>query len=864
MKRTLLLLWLTMATLCASAQFETTVSVGVKEGAYGTYHVSYNFEDVCQSLGVEPEEFGHILEVWLDPYPTVNWPDEYSKYESQKYMYLMTGDGRQVMGRQHRSFYLSDNGGLATPDEEYWTCVISIDRRRNRLDFGFDVAYDVSDWAFSHEPKPKGKIGDTFRYTFGIENEGKQATFDITLNMVPEFGGNTLPIDSFEKVGEQEVKLKYQSGKTTHTTRLNLEEIAKAFGGNVRGGNLGLYLMKKLVPGAMTDRFIYCRQPSMLLSDWMAENYYYGDPRALYMVYVPETGELILYPGDESNFEKGEHLTGSAYLVAEGKCYELKLDLQIGDSKQETRNMAVVEKAKPCGTFSRTLTVAPESGAGGERFESRASFSLPVLAKALGADCTELTEAIKYWMKGNNQKDGTEIIYNLTDHASSEYSPWGPGSFMMTKGGKTVKKDGDYTWIMEVDGAMNELQFNLWQEFGKLTDGDVCHTRLGLYYKGRMVTLDLTLNMKKGARGAHVDLAGMKKVGEQAVTGKLTSMQRRLDVSLALDSIAALFSSGVSGKGLKLYAMANVEKGLLTDRFTYEKSPCACLNVEGRLLASIRSYDYFSVTYRPYQQLICIDSNSDDLQGGQKTSASLFLSDGEEYYELMLDLQFGEETDMRESFDIVATEHLSTQLMPTNSYYTYYDRVNKSYALVSTPIDEAKLTEQLGTETPMLFTERVDENGTMTMTSRYNCAPGQGFWFGLQDGQAQWNLYSHTGYIGVYYTEGTFKWYEEPYPILPVGKTFRVNLYMANLMQGTAVKYEIDVEIVREIETPSIAYVHRLPQGLSATGGTNSIHSAEYRMQNESDAVYDLQGRRLNAKPQRGLYIQGGKMRMTW
>ena len=32
----------------------------------------------------------------------------------------------------------------------------------------------------------------------------------------------------------------------------------------------------------------------------------------------------------------------------------------------------------------------------------------------------------------------------------------------------------------------------------------------------------------------------------------------------------------------------------------------------------------------------------------------------------------------------------------------------------------------------------------------------------------------------------------------------------------------------------------------------------------EKTAVYDLQGRRLNAKPQRGLYIQGGKMRMAW
>ena len=32
----------------------------------------------------------------------------------------------------------------------------------------------------------------------------------------------------------------------------------------------------------------------------------------------------------------------------------------------------------------------------------------------------------------------------------------------------------------------------------------------------------------------------------------------------------------------------------------------------------------------------------------------------------------------------------------------------------------------------------------------------------------------------------------------------------------------------------------------------------------EKTAIYDLQGRRLNARPRRGLYIQGGKMRMAW
>ena len=155
MKRTLLLLWLTMATLCASAQFKMTVTAGIKDCFAGEPRfVSYNLENVCQSLGVEPEEFGHILEVWLDPYPTLNWPDEYSKYVSKKYMYLITGDGKQVVGQQHRLFYLSSDGGVAQTDGGHWECVISIDRRRNRLNFGFTPACD-----FSNAYGPNGSIG---------------------------------------------------------------------------------------------------------------------------------------------------------------------------------------------------------------------------------------------------------------------------------------------------------------------------------------------------------------------------------------------------------------------------------------------------------------------------------------------------------------------------------------------------------------------------------------------------------------------------------------------------------------------------------------------------------------------------------
>ena len=862
MKRTLLLLWLTMATLCASAQFKMTVTAGIKDCFAGEPRfVSYNLEDVCQSMGVDPEEFGHILEVWLDPYPTLNWPDEYSKYVSKKYMYLITGDGKQVVGQQHRLFYLRSDGGVAQTDEVYWECVISIDRRRNRLNFGFTPAND-----YSHMYGPNGSIGlmpkagDTYHYTFGVRNLDKQATFDITINMVEGLGGNTVPLTSLEKVGEQEVRLKYQSTNFTNKTYLNLEEIAKSFGGNVKGGNLGLCLVTDPGQKTVTDRYTFKWDVWATLDETMTETGNSRDPRGMQLTYIPASGELNLYPlNDGAGFKEGEHVAGSLYLVNDGKYYELKVDEQIGEPNQHARNLAVLDDAESCGSFARSLTVSPEKR-DDMHAEARTSLSLPVLAKALGADCTELTEALRYWMKGNVMEDGSEMVYNLTDYASTVYSPWGPGSFMMTKDGKAVRKGGDYTWIMEVDGPMNELQFTLWQEEGRLADGDVCHTRLGLYYEGRMVTLDLTLYLKQGRQGTQVALNSLKKVGEQTITGKITSMKRRLEAPLALDSIASLFSGGVAGKGLKLYVMENVEKGLLTDRYSYEKEPEVYLKLEGTPQNFYKSQEYFCVNYWPYHEMMFIDGNTDGLYGGQKTSASIFLVGEGEYYELLLDIQFGEETDERESFDIVATEHLSVQLMPTNNYYTYYDRVNKSYALVSTPIDEAKLAEQLGTEKPMLFAEQTGFDGSITMTSRYDCAPGQGFWFGLLGGKGCRGIFGNMeGWLGVYYTDGAFKWYEETYPSLQTGKKYTINLYMANLMQGTAVKYEIDVEIVKEIETPSIAYVHRLPQGLSATGGTNSIHNAECIMQNESGAVYDLQGRRLNAVPEKGMYIQGGR-----
>ena len=850
MKRILLSMLMAVVAIGASAQFKSTVTAGVKDY---NYHVSYNFEDVCQSLGVTPESFGHALEVWLDPYRFQNWPDEYSRHEAKNYMFLVTRFGKKVAGRDHRLFNLTSDGGVAKTDEEHWACTIHLNRERNRLDFEFNAVPYTSPRL---DVKPfKGEAGDTYHYTFGIMYKNKQATFDITINMVPEYGGNLIPKDSFEKVGEQDVRLIYQHDKNTYSTHLKLDEIAQSFGGNVKGGNLGLYLAKRQERGMLTDRYSLYWEAWATLDETMAEGFSSKDSRAFQLTYIPEFGELLIYPLNEGGFEEGEHVKGSVFLVADGKYYELKVDEQIGNPKRQAHNLAVLDNAEQCGTLSRTLTLSPNSG---DDLQSVAqtSFSLPVLAKALGTDCDRLTEALAYWMKGNVMEDGSEMVYNLTEYASTNYCANGPGSFMMTKEGTTKRWGGDYTWTMGVNRQMKELQFSLWQERGnRLADGDVCNTRLGLYYEGRMVTLDLTLYLKKGKEGTLVPLESLKKVGERVISAKMRAfgeLRERLD----LDGIASHFSSGVAGKGLKVYVMDDLEKGLLTDRYSYHEEPFICLNIEGTSRVRFISSEYFSVTYRPNDEMMLI-YDYDGLRGGQKTSASLFLTDGEEYYELVLDIQFGEATDERENFEIVSTRHLDVQIMPTSCNYTYYDRESNSYALVSTPIDGQGLAETLGTETPMLFAEQTDETGRVTLSSRYNCSPGQGFWVGLRDGQAYRDLYSETGYIGVYYADGAFKWYEDPYPALQVGGKYRVNLYMANIELGTAVKYEIDVEVVREIEAPSIAYVHRLPVGLDAWDGSNGIQTL--KAQGETHALYDLSGRRLQQKPQKGIYIQDGK-----
>ncbi|MBO4642380.1 MAG: hypothetical protein J5661_05945, partial [Bacteroidaceae bacterium] len=88
------------------------------------------------------------------------------------------------------------------------------------------------------------------------------------------------------------------------------------------------------------------------------------------------------------------------------------------------------------------------------------------------------------------------------------------------------------------------------------------------------------------------------------------------------------------------------------------------------------------------------------------------------------------------------------------------------------------------------------------------------------------------------------------------GNKYKLNLYLANPENGKAVKYEIGIELVKELQTESVAYVRKLPIGMEDANGIQSAPISKP----SSSALYDLSGRRLEQKPQKGIYIQDGRV----
>ena len=437
----------------------------------------------------------------------------------------------------------------------------------------------------------------------------------------------------------------------------------------------------------------------------------------------------------------------------------------------------------------------------------------------------------------------------------------------LTLDGMKAAEEEDRWWHCEGDLselALNQLNFVITPVLTILPEdnppqpkeGDKGHAVWVLDYQGKIATFDLSVNFTKEAEPP-IAIRSLEKVGEETLTGTF-DYNGALRLKTVTDKITALFGGNVEIGNLHLYVMADEKQEDIVECSYYSPKN---LNIDATVNSENSPSEFFCVEYAAGYGSIIISAPTDAFQGGQKSSGSVFLVADGKYYELKLDIQFGYEYDDREGFDIVETVREDVQLMFTDGFFTYYDRETYRYGLVSTDIDLERVKGLLGTETPVLYAEQKDGYGSIHLTRRYNAAPGQGFWFTSDGGQC-YRQYGSEMSIGTYYTEGGLKWYECPSIHMNPGNKYQVNLYLANPENGKAVKYEISVEIVEDLQSESVAYVRSLPVGLGSTPDGIGEISRPNPSRNGGEC-YDLQGRKLQKAPERGLYIQDGKIKMV-
>ena len=479
------------------------------------------------------------------------------------------------------------------------------------------------------------------------------------------------------------------------------------------------------------------------------------------------------------------------------------------------------------------------------------SFNFSRVCQQLGVDKDEFGVLLcKQWF--NAARDYS--LYLITDGGGDV-----PGDYRLTADGRKAS-ESDGMWECCIDPysvEWNRLDFLVCPRTDGSDDeyplgkvGDTYNAVFALEYQGRIATFDITMNITK-EEGPKVPLSSLEKVGERVLSAHLDFSEGNY-LYFDLADIVPLFGDDVEGSNLQLCVMTDAEQQLII-RNDYSHQSFD-LKIDGMECTNRRAMDFYVVRYeRNGGAMLSVAAESDAFKGGQKTSGSVFLVADGKYYELILDIQFGDEYADMESLDIVKTRQIDVQLMWTENYFSYYDYegTERRYGLISTDIDEAEVKKLIGTDSPRLFAEQKNSDG-IAYTSRYNAAPGQGFWF-INEGGQLYRQYNNYRSLGAYYTEGSIKWYETP--SLELNDKFMVNLYLANPENGKAVKYEINVELVKELQTKNVAYVRKLPIGME---DANGIQSAPIS-QPSSSALFDLSGRRLQQKPTKGIYIQNGK-----
>lgn len=279
--------------------------------------------------------------------------------------------------------------------------------------------------------------------------------------------------------------------------------------------------------------------------------------------------------------------------------------------------------------------------------------------------------------------------------------------------------------------ANDTLSCNIGQYPSNLKVGDTFYTYVYIVYGSKAYRVKYTLNIVEAPNAATGDLETMNKVGSEIIR---ISQQPTTDYStsaimLNTDSIAGLLGCEVGDMTFQ----AKDNNGALSTSSTANNG--GYWMTQGGIICAWGDNAYFFVepaASNDYSQL-----NIGQMPGntaiGEEGKALMYLTAGNNYYELDITLAIEQGEVVEQNFESVATRNYTVQAL--DATYAWSEIAN------SASIPFADIYNLIGTTEPVLYALNVDSVAAQTgekYTKTYTMGEKPGFWLDADGRQAAW------------------------------------------------------------------------------------------------------------------------------
>ncbi len=349
------------------------------------------------------------------------------------------------------------------------------------------------------------------------------------------------------------------------------------------------------------------------------------------------------------------------------------------------------------------------------------------------------------------------------------------------------------------------LSFELGQYPSTLTAGTKYYTYVYLISGTNAFRVKVNFNVLK-KEAASVTFDEMTKVGSQEIAyiRNISLGYSTEQIDLDIDSITALFGEGVSSSDLSFQSLT--ADGTLSDSYTtsatgfwmdMESHP-----IDWNTATNTKSYfvDYY---YNSGDSYVLIGNMPSVFEGGETTTGSLYLVNGDKYYEFAMKIQMGEEAAPSDytvaTCQTVATYDYEYQIVPTTtSSYQNYEEMDTTIFL-----DMANIENLLGTSSPVFYGETYADTTGNIFSNKYSCTPEPGFWMNADSTQEHRSVvatWANTNTYGICFTDSLLQFFQYPGSSnAKVDNYYTDKFYLVNLQDGKKVQLNVTVKYVAEL-----------------------------------------------------------------